>query len=102
MNKLSEVQAGDCVGRFDRNSDTCTKCELRRDQHRDYNETEHSPSVPDVDRCVGECGHTLLPDAPLDELGRCTVGIVSPGGDINDCGCTCVFSSIENLGEAEN
>lgn len=36
--------AGDCVGRFDINSDECTKCGLPRLAHVDYNETEHRPS----------------------------------------------------------
>lgn len=41
-------------------------------------------------RCV-KCRHGLLPDALLNDLGKCTVQVVTPDGEADECGCRCIF-----------
>lgn len=47
----------------------------------------------EAQKCV-KCGHELLPDCPLNELGQCQVSLsTSIDSNIYDCGCACDFTA---------
>lgn len=52
--------------------------------------------VPAV--CV-KCNHSLMPDCPLDDLGRCQVRTPLPDGDADSCGCKCEFPVVPETSE---
>jgi len=71
--------------------ETCDRCGKRL-----HDSVEYAPLLPQPttsERCV-KCGHELLPDVPLDSVGRCQVRVPTATGENADgCGCKCVFPS---------